>query len=95
MPPANSFPSTLSCQVAWCCRAAARFTAVFPAVTLSLGSPAQTGRYSYPRGEREDVIYQSRLQPSHCGGQNLLCVKAALRLASLGLDPQILDRCGY
>ena len=63
----------------YCSAAAPIIKMEFPSVTLSVGSPAQAGRYRYPTYERGGLLGGSRLQPSHGSGQNLLCVKYLIR----------------
>jgi hypothetical protein len=72
-----------------CCRTFLRVE--FPAVTLSVGSPAEAGRYCYLPGEREGLLAGRRLQLSHgVAGKICLSVKYFIVRVLGILDAQIL-----
>src|SRR5438067_13285942 len=56
----------------YCSAAAPIIKMEFPSVTLSVGSPAQAGRYRYPTYERGGLVGGSRLQPFTGSGRSLL-----------------------
>jgi hypothetical protein len=59
------------------------------------GVPLTRGTLSIRAWTAPASIYRSRLQPSQCSSQNLLCVKYVIDSFKGILDAQILDRCCF